>query len=301
VLICDTVQMFRHMQGLRAKVNILFQHNVEAQILQRHAEVGPNLLFRLFMRSDWKKMQRFERNCGSEFDTVIAVSEQDKKLFEDKYGWTNVECIDTAVDADYFQNRDGNEIRDRVVFVGSMDWLPNQDGVKYFVREIWPHIRHARPNATFQIVGRNPPPSVTALTSVPGVEVVGFVPDVRPYLASAAVFVVPLLVGGGTRLKVYEAMAMGRAVVSTTIGTEGLSLTPGRHFFEEDDPQRFADSVTRLLSDSGLRAQMGQAAEQFVRSKYDSETISRQFEEICLETLAKKDAQTAPRQPQPVA
>ncbi|MBS0260687.1 MAG: glycosyltransferase [Planctomycetes bacterium] len=301
VLICDTVQMFRHMQGLRAKVNILFQHNFEAQILQRHAQVGPNPLFRAYMWTDWKKMLRFERDCGKEFDRVIAVSEPDKKLFEREYGWNNVSCIDTAVDADFFQNRDGQEVPDRVVFVGSMDWLPNQDGVKFFVRDIWPKIRAARPQATFQIVGRNPPPSVTALTSVPGVEVVGFVPDVRPYLSSAAAFVVPLLVGGGTRLKIYEAMAMGRAVVSTRVGAEGLPLTPGQHFFEEDDPSRFADAVVRLLSDQTVRGKMGQAAEQFVRSKYDSETISRQFEEICLETLAQKAAQAGRPQPQSVA
>ena len=107
VLICDTVQMARHTMGLKAKVNILFQHNVEAQILQRHAEVGPNLMKRLYMRSDWHKMQRFERDCGRHFDGVIAVSELDRALFKKKYGWDHVTAIDTAVDADFFQNCPG--------------------------------------------------------------------------------------------------------------------------------------------------------------------------------------------------
>lgn len=288
VLICDTVQMFRHTMGLKAKVNILFQHNVEAQILQRHAEVGPSLMRRLYMRTDWLKMQRFERDCGPHFDAVIAVSELDRVLFKKNYGWEHVDVIDTAVDTDFFQNSEGNEIPDRVVFVGSMDWLPNQDGVKFFVRDVWPQIRSARPNATFQIVGRNPPPSVAALTAVPGVEVVGGVPDVRPFISSAAVFVVPLLVGGGTRLKIYEAMAMGRAVVSTTIGAEGLPLTPGRHFLQEDAPEKIAAAVIQLLKNPQLRNEIGEAADSFVRGRYTSETVARQFEDICLSVLEKK-------------
>jgi glycosyltransferase involved in cell wall biosynthesis len=216
---------------------------------------------------------------------VIAVSELDRELFQKDYGWENVEVIDTAVDTDFFQNGAGSEIGDRVVFMGSMDWLPNQEGVRFFVRDVWPRIRSTRPNATFQIVGRNPPPAIVALGTVPGVEVVGGVPDVRPYVSSAAVFVVPLLVGGGTRLKIYEAMAMGRAVVSTTIGAEGLPLTPGRHFLQEDAPEKFAAAVIQLLNNPDLRHEIGDEADRFVRSRYTSETVARQFEDICLSVL----------------
>jgi glycosyltransferase involved in cell wall biosynthesis len=294
ILLCDTPQMARHTMGLRAKVNILFEHNVEAQILERHAETCPNFLKRRYFRNDWLKMVEFERDCGRYFDAVIAVSQQDRVNFQKSYDWNHVDVIDTAVDADFFQNQGTGEVEDRVVFVGSMDWIPNQDGIKFFVNEVWPRVRSARPNATFQIVGRNPPPGIVALQAVPGVEVTGAVPDVRPYLGAASVFVVPLLVGGGTRLKIYEAMAMGRAVVSTTIGAEGLPLTPGEHFYQEDEPERFASAVIQLLSNPQLRKDMGNAADRLVRERYTSDAIARQFEEICESVLKKHSLECAP-------
>lgn len=297
LLICDCVQMARHTIGLRAPASILFQHNVEAQILKRHSEVAASWPKRAYMRSDWHKMRRFERACGRHFDTVIAVSDRDRDIFAQAYGWRHVQVIDTAVDTEYFQPSTAGEIDGRVVFVGSMDYMPNQDGIVYFVREVWPRIRQARPNATFQIVGRNPPVQVLALGAEPGVEVAGGVPDVRPHLAQAAVVVVPLLVGGGTRLKIYEAMASGKAVVSTTIGAEGLPLTPGEHFLQADTSEQFATAVARLLDDASLRAELGGAANRFVRERYDSETVSRQFEDICAATVERSGRGSARNSP----
>ncbi|HET6572880.1 MAG TPA: glycosyltransferase [Fimbriiglobus sp.] len=281
LLICDTVQMARHTTGLGGPPQVLFQHNVEAQILRRHAEVSEGRLRRWYMRGQWRKMVRFERDQGRHFAAVIAVSEPDKKLFEAEYGWPHVRAIDTAVDTDFFRPDPAAEVPDRVMFLGSMDWLPNQDGVKWFVREVWPAVRAARPRATFHVIGRNPPGDIRALSTVPGVEIVGGVPDVRPHLAQATVFVVPILVGGGTRLKIYEGMAMGRAVVSTTIGAEGLPVRPGEHYLAADAPGDFAAAVVGLLADPPRRAAIGRAADRFVRERYGSEPVARQFEAIC--------------------
>lgn len=288
LLICDTAQMARHTIGLPAPATVLFQHNVEAQILRRHAEVSPGRLKRWYMAREWRKMVRFEGETGRRFDHVIAVSEPDRLLFQKEYGWPNVSAIDTAVDTDYFAPRPAAEVPERVAFVGSMDWLPNQDGVQWFVREVWPKVRTAHQGATFHIIGRNPPAAVQALAKEPGVEVLGAVPDVRPHLAEAAVVVVPLLVGGGTRLKIYEAMAMGRPVVSTAIGAEGLPLTPGELFLEADAPDHFAAAVGRLLADPGLRARIAGAADRFVRERYGSEPVARQFDAICREVVDRK-------------
>ncbi|MBO0699469.1 MAG: glycosyltransferase, partial [Zavarzinella sp.] len=281
LVICDTVVMARHTAGLPAPATILFQHNVEAQILKRHTEVAPGRFKRWYMRGQWRKMVRFEREFGARFDAVIAVSEPDRVTFEEEYGWPRVYAIDTAVDTDYFQRAPAAEVPDRVTFVGSMDWMPNQDGVTWFVREVWPRIRAARPAATFHVVGRNPPAGIRALEQTPGVTVLGGVPDVRPHLAEAAVVVVPLLVGGGTRLKIYEAMAMGRAVVSTTIGAEGLPVVPGEHYLRADDPVGFAAAVGELLGARDTRDRIGRAADAFVRERYGSEQVARQFEAIC--------------------
>jgi glycosyltransferase involved in cell wall biosynthesis len=286
LLICDTVVMAPHTVGLNASASILFQHNVEAQILKRHAEAATGLKA-IYMRDQWRRMKRFEAKCGGEFDTVIAVSERDKEAFEREYGWRHCDAIDTAVDADFFEDESG-EVPGRVTFLGSMDWMPNQDGVSWFVREVWPLIRLGEPDAEFHVVGRTPPDEIRRLAQTPGVRIVGGVPDVRPHLAQTSVFVVPILVGGGTRLKIFEAMASARAVVSTTIGAEGLPIVPGQHYLAADDPRSFADAVLQLLKDDVSRTRMRREANRYVRDRFSSEPIARQFERICHETVQRK-------------
>src|SRR5690606_7597333 len=204
--------------GLVLPPTTLFQHNVDAQILERHAQASDGAIMRAYMFNQLRKMEEFVRLCGRHYDHVIAGSWRDREIFDKHYGWRHVDAIDTAVDTGFFEPRPQDEDEGRVMFLGSMDWLPNQDGIRFYCDEVWPEVVRQRPSATFQVVGRNPPPAVRALAERPGIEVTGSVPDVRPYLAQASVVVVPLLVGGGTRLKIYEAMAMARATVSTTIG-----------------------------------------------------------------------------------
>jgi glycosyltransferase involved in cell wall biosynthesis len=284
LVICDFLQTALHADGLTGPKRILFQHNVEAQILKRHADTARGLR-RRYMALQWQRMRRFEAKTGRTFDAVVAVSETDRRVFERDYGWRHVRTIDTGVDVDYFRPTSDPVVSDRVLFLGSMDWLPNQDGVEYFVREVWPLIRRARPGATFQVVGRNPPPPIRALGDVVGVEVVGTVPDVRPYLAEAAAVVVSLRIGGGTRLKIFEAMAAGKAVVSSTVGCEGLPVIPGRHLLVEDDPGAFAAAVTRLLASPNERAELENAARRLVAEQYGSEQVARQFDQICRDVV----------------
>lgn len=294
LLICDTIFMARHVMDLDVPARILFQHNVESLILQRHAQVGAGRLRSRYMALQWRRMRRFEGDCGRHFKTIIAVSEPDRQTFAREYGWHHVQTIDTAVNVDYFRPNGTPEHADRVVFVGSLDWLPNQDGVAFFVERVWPLVRRARPQAVFQIVGRNPPRNVRRLQNVDGVEVVGSVPDVRPYLAEAAVIVVPLLVGGGTRIKIFEAMAMGKALVSTTIGAEGLPVTSGDHLLLADSPSDFAGAVLDLLGDPNRRARLGQTARRLVATHYSTEIVARQFEQICQQTVHETATENPP-------
>lgn len=290
LLVCDTVVMSRHAVGLAAPAGVLFQHNVEAQILKRHADTARGTLKRRYMRGQWRRMARFEQECGRHYDAVVAVSELDKALFERDYGWNHVHAIGTAVDEEFFSPGLAPEDPGRVLFLGSMDWMPNQDGVRWFVREVWPAVRSACPAAAFHVVGRNPPAEVRGLASAAGVTVVGGVPDVRPHLAAAAVVVVPLLVGGGTRLKIYEAMATGRAVVSTGIGAEGLPIVSGEHYIKADDPAAFAAAVVGLLQSPAARRTLGQAADDFVRRHCGSEPVARQFEAVCRGVVGRRRA-----------
>ncbi|MFQ5732544.1 MAG: glycosyltransferase [Planctomycetaceae bacterium] len=293
LVVCDFVQMARNAVGLNAPASLLFQHNVEAEIFRRHAETDDGWLRRKYMAVQWRKMRFFEAAAGRRFDAVIAVSPRDREIFRREYGWNHVAVIDTAVDAEYFRPVETAEVADNVVFVGSLDWLPNEDGLIYFVREVWPSIRQRRPGASFQIIGRNPGRKVQALSDVAGVEVVGAVPDVRPYRSAAAVEVVPLRIGGGTRLKIFEAMAMGKAIVSTALGAEGLDVRDGEHIAIADEPQDLADAVLDLLKNPARRNAIGQRALQLVRENYTSEVVARQFDEICRRTVDARASSTA--------
>jgi len=188
--------------------------------------------------------------------------------------------VPTGVDVDFFARPSDQEFpRHDLVFLGAMDWMPNIDGVRYFLEEILPLIRARRPSASVAIVGRNPSSELRRLAeSLPDVTVTGTVDDVRPYLWGGTVSIVPLRIGGGTRLKIYEAMASGIPVVSTAIGAEGLEINPPQDIRIEDEPQEFADQCLALLDDQKARNSVADAALTLVREHFSWEGVSRRFE-----------------------
>lgn len=290
LVICDFVQMAANAIGLNGPPMLLFQHNVEAEIFERHAQQDRGVLRRAFMGYQARKMSRFEGQAGLAFDAVIAVSDRDSQQYAQRYGWNHVHTIDTAVDVDFYQPDASTVDPDLVIFVGSMDWLPNVDGVEFLVREIWPKVRSERPHARLQIVGRHPTPAVRRLNGFEGIEVTGAVRDVRPYYRQAAVVVVPLRIGGGTRIKIYEAMAMAKPVISTSIGAEGLNFIEDKHLEIADQSKLFAEKVVRLLNDDKRRQQIGDEAREHVRQNFSTQVIARQFEKICLGISRTDDA-----------
>jgi len=197
------------------------------------------------------------------------------------FGIDQVTSVRTGVDIDYFARpADVPSIGD-IVFCGSMDWLPNVDGVVYFLAEILPLIRKKLPNATFTIAGRSPDPKVLrAVEGVEGVAVTGRVEDMRPYLWGARISVVPLRIGGGTRLKIYECMAAGVPVVSTSVGAEGLRYSDGEDIVLAEDPAGFADACVRLLLDDSARASLAENARQRTVRELSWEAVSHEFESI---------------------
>ena len=213
---------------------------------------------------------------------MLAVSNADRETFGRLYPGAArrpIHVVQTGVDTNYFTPIAGRERRAHLVFTGSMDWLPNEDGMLYFVREILPRIRQEEPDVTLSIVGRAPTPAVTRLAELSGVEVTGRVDDVRPHVAAGEVYVVPLRIGGGTRLKIFEAMSMGKAVVSTTVGAEGLPVTPGRDIVIEDGPAPFAGAVVRMIRHPEMRERIAAQARQLVVQRYDWAAVADGFEE----------------------
>ena len=189
-----------------------------------------------------------------------------------------IEVVPNGVDIDYFQ-RNGSEqgVDGRIIFTGSMEYYPNVEAVLFFAQKCWPLIRERLPNATWQIVGKNPVIDVRKLAKLPGVTVTGSVADVRPYFTEAMVAIVPLLVGSGTRLKILEAMAMQKAIVSTSLGYEGLSVVPGKHLIAADQPEAFAQAVIELLNNPGKRQALGIASRVLVEAEYGWERCGDQL------------------------
>jgi sugar transferase (PEP-CTERM/EpsH1 system associated) len=262
---------------------VLFEHNVEAAIWARHAQVARAFVMRAYMGEQWRRMRAFEQRECRRFDHVIAVSELDRDTFRDGYGVTSVSAIPTGVDVDFFHpSPTAVTASTEIVFVGSMDWMPNSDAVTWFCTDILPLVRDQIPDVRLTIVGRDPRPDVQALVArFPGVTVTGTVPDVRPYLERAAVVVVPLRVGGGTRLKIFEAMAMEKAVVSTRIGAEGLPVQHDIELLLADDAPSFATAVVRVLRDQAMARRLGETAAARVRGNFGWAAVTEQFSALC--------------------
>jgi len=260
---------------------VLFQHNVEWMIWRRHAENGATALHRAYFALQARRMREFERALCRKVRRVIAVSEADAELMTQDFGVAGIEPVPTGVDLEYFKAPE--EVRHDVdiTFVGSMDWLPNEDGVLWFSREILPRIRIAEPEARLTIVGRSPSSAVKALMNGDArTQVTGTVADVRPYLWGSKIAIVPLRIGGGTRLKIYEAMAVGVPVVSTGVGAEGLEVVPGRHILIANDPAAFADACISLLRAPERRAELAAEAHRHVSEHYSWDAVTAVFERM---------------------
>ena len=272
---------------------VCFTHNVEAEIFARHVTQAGNPLMRGVWASQHAKMRRFERDELRRFDAVVAVSERDAAYFREHYALGAVETIPTGVDLDFFAWREPPPLDashpPTLVFTGSMDWAANIDGIRHFLADVWPLVLAERPDARFIIVGRHPPAAlVEQAKALPGVQCTGFVDDVRPYVHGAHVFVIPLRVGGGTRIKAFEAMAMGCPVVSTAIGIEGLDIEPGEHFLLRDSAADQARGVLDLLGNEALRQRLAANARRCVEDRFGHRVASQVFERICLDALDRK-------------
>ncbi len=270
---------------------VLFQHNVETVIWERHAQSGRTPLHRAYFAQQARRMFDWERAVCQASAHVVAVSKVDEQMMRERFGIRETSSVSTGVDLDYFEPPASARPRYDLVFLGSMDWMPNIDGTQWFLSEVLPLIRARKPDVRLAIVGRNPPTSLMAQAN-DSIVVTGTVPDVRPYLWESAISIVPLRVGGGTRLKIFEAMAAGTAVVSTTVGAEGLPVEHGETIRIADTAERFAAECLDLLENSSARTALARKALELIQANFSWAQVTRQFEET-LRSVHASPARTA--------
>jgi polysaccharide biosynthesis protein PslH len=287
-VVCDFLVPAINMPRVLPCPALLFTHNVEAEIWRRHVETCTNPIRRALYYQQWQRMRHFEGRTLARFDRVLTVSDVDRLTFHQLYAGefqAPTTVVPTGVDTGYFQPEPCIAPRpSHLVFIGSMDWLPNEDAITTFCRDVLPLIRADVPEVTLSVVGRDPTAAVQRLADGDRIIVTGRVTDVRPALHEAAVSIVPLRIGGGTRLKIFESMAAGTPVVSTAVGAEGLPGEPGRHLLIANQPAEFASAVVSLLRDPAKRAAMATAARDFVVQRFDWSAVAEHLERALLDT-----------------
>lgn len=265
--------------GTKPPPVIIDSHEIAYDLARQFARTRGGFARRAYAEINWRKLKREELESYGNANGVYLCSADDEQRLLDQLPEQQTMVIPNAADVDFFQPRPTDPTPDgrTLVYFGLLSTTPNVDGVVHFIQTIWPKIAAAQPQARFKIIGKAPPPSLLALAG-PRIEFAGFVDDLRPHLAEAAVVVVPLRLGGGTRLKIVEAMAMGKAIVSTTLGAEGIGAEPGRDILIEDEPTGFARAAVSLLADPALASRIGQSARRQAVERYAWSEAARGLE-----------------------
>lgn len=283
---CEWTPYAETLRHLPAARSVVMAHNVESLIWQRYAETEANPLKRWYIRQQQRKYERFERWAYSACNCAIAVSEPDARLMRERFGVERVAVVDNGVDTTFFAP-DPNTARDplKLLFLGSLDWRPNLDAVRILIESIFPQVLSGEPRATLDIVGRRPPEWLQReAAKIPGIVIYADVADVRPFLHRAGMMVVPLRIGGGSRLKILEALATGLPVVSTSVGAEGLELDPLSDMRVTDGDEAMTQSILDWMNDHHSAAKSAARGRQVVLDRYDWEGLALQLESNWIET-----------------
>lgn len=293
----ESIHLMGYLPTLRAAADrpqvVCDWHNIESELMQRYSERESSFVRRAYAQKTARQLRALEQQATRDFAAHVVVSERDRERLLELGPASSISVIENGVDSAYYSDQEiekahavwrlrdesvgfgvADEIRsNRIVFVGSMDYHANIDGVVDFARKVWPGMKERHPELIFTIVGRDPATEVQQLATIPGIEVTGTVPDVRPYYREAIASIVPLKVGGGSRLKILEAMAAGVAVVSTTLGAEGLAVQNDKNILIGDTIEQLIEAITSVVASEELRRRLSDAGRALVSSRYDWETL----------------------------
>ncbi len=285
----DTIGLAEYRNDVGVVPKILNHHNIESKLMERRSFIEKNILKKMYFKIEARKLKRYEMDHCNKFDFNVTVSDLDKALLCGVVPGCRIDVIPNGVDTDYFCPGNGAFIKRNLIFVGGMNWYPNRDAVIYLRNEIWPLLKKEILDVSLTVVGARPPKELLDLRkSDDKVRVTGFVDDVRPYLRSAEVYICPIRDGGGTRLKILDALAMGKAIVSTTIGCEGIDVEHGKNVLIADTPVEFTAQVKRVIEDPQLREMLGREGRRLVEAKYSWKVIGKALGHIYKSLLTSK-------------
>lgn len=284
----DTIGLARYLQPSHKIPTVLTHHNIESTLMARRAEVESNMLARFYVGLQAKRLRAYEISQSPRFDCNLMVSSNDARELRLMAPTAITAVIPNGVDTEYFVPRSDAQ-ENAVIYTGGMNMFANKDAVLHFINDIWPAVRSRVPDAVFYVVGQDPPPELLAISGQDtSIRVLGFVDDIRPYVAKAAVYVVPLRVGGGTRMKVLDSLAQGKAILSTSVGCEGIEVENGLNIYIEDRNERFAERVVELFRNSEQRARLGMEARKLAVEKYGWGSIGGTLQNT-YESVARKE------------
>jgi sugar transferase (PEP-CTERM/EpsH1 system associated) len=284
-------------QYIPSKAEFALPQNIElmSTIYERTRRSG-NLRMRLYALSQWRKMQNYELELIRRFGVFIAVDRMEQEIIKEKLPNVKTCLVPNGVDVEYFSpsGQHSSSVPSNIVFTGVFSYYPNEQAAVAFSREVLPRIRKHFPKIRFTIVGKNPSEQVRRLAEDPLITVTGYVNDVRPFLENATVVVVPLRIGGGTRLKILEALAMGKPVISTTIGCEGLNVQHGKTILIADTAEEFAVTVVNVLKDTVLAQSLGQEGRRLVEREYRWEVAGDRLREFVKQCVRENSRRSLP-------
>ncbi len=270
----DTISLAPYIRLVKNTPTVLDHHNIESHMMLRRSEIEPSLLMKAYFFLEGHKLARYEQQICPRFDLHITCSEIDSARLRAMSPDSWVEEVPNGVDIGYFSPTGTDPLPNRLVFAGGLNWYPNQHAMQFFAKEVWPRLKQRIPDVTMDVIGEAPPESLTRLAAQdPHFFVHGFVDDVRPYLNRAAVYVCPISDGGGTKLKVLDAFAMGKATVAHPIACEGIAVIPGHHVLLAITPDEYVDEITRLLQNPAQRRDLGNSARQLILNHYSYQGI----------------------------
>jgi polysaccharide biosynthesis protein PslH len=293
----DTISLAPYLDLIGDIPAVLNHHNIESQMLLRRSEQEPNLAKRFYYWQEGTRLALFEKKVAPRFKRHLVCAELDGERLINSVGAVPIQVVPNGVDLDYFQPAAAGTPQQAgsMIFVGGLTWYPNISAIRFFLTKIWPILVARRPNVEFRLIGRNPPEDILDLAARDSrIRPMGFVDDIRPIVHQSMVYVCPIFDGGGTKLKMLDAMAMGKAIVAHPVACEGLDIVDGRQVLEASDPEAFASAILRLLDNPSLRAHLESAGRKHVREYFSFDSIgsdlSRSYAQLAEFTTATKSA-----------